>query len=152
MSFIYSVSDEYNNSKIGKLATPLKVLIEAESDAQRKKGGALTTLFNIEKSNRYGETIQYGDEFTAFSAAAEGTAAEADSLSDTFSKFIEHIPFMKEFVITKQMLDDSVYGIGADAKRRAHTVRCGVEDLFAARIVWQKPVFELCSFQKDHLL
>lgn len=119
MSFIYSVSDEYNNSKIGKLATPLKVLIEAESDAQRKKGGALTTLFNIEKSNRYGETIQYGDEFTAFSAAAEGTAAEADSLSDTFSKFIEHIPFMKEFVITKQMLDDSVYGIGADAKRRA---------------------------------
>ena len=84
MSFIYSVSDEYNNSKIGKLATPLKVLIEAESDAQRKKGGALTTLFNIEKSNRYGETIQYGDEFTAFSAAAEGTAAEADSLSDTF--------------------------------------------------------------------
>ncbi|MBQ7365006.1 MAG: hypothetical protein IJW46_05360 [Clostridia bacterium] len=118
MAFIYSESAGLNDSKIGKLATPLKMLIEAESDAQRKKGGALTALFNIEKSNRYGETIQYSDEFTAFMAAAEGTAAETDSIVDTYRKFIEHIPFMKEFVITKQMLDDSVYGIGADAKRR----------------------------------
>ena len=119
MAFIYSESSGLNDSKIGRLATPLKVLIEAESDAQRKKGGALTALFNIEKSNRFGETIQYSDEFTAFMAAAEGTAAEADSIADTYRKFIEHIPFMKEFVITKQMLDDSVHGIGADAKRRA---------------------------------
>ena len=35
------------------------------------------------------------------------------------SKVIEHIPFMKEFVITKQMLDDSMVGLAVDAKRRA---------------------------------
>ncbi len=117
-SFIYSASSHLNDSKIGKLETPLKILIEAESDAAKKKGGALSALFNIENSNRFGETVQYQDGFSAFTAAAEGAAADVDSIVDTYKKFIEHIPFMKEFVITKQMLDDSLYGIGADAKRR----------------------------------
>ena len=119
MAFIYSESSGLNDSKIARLSTPLKMVIEAESDSQKKKGGALDWLFNIERSNRYGETIQYQDEFTTFMSAAEGTAAETDSVVDTYRKFIEHIPFMKEFVITKQMMDDSVFGIGSDAKRRA---------------------------------
>ena len=107
MAFIYSESSGLNDSKIARLSTPLKMVIEAESDSQKKKGGALDWLFNIERSNRYGETIQYQDEFTTFMSAAEGTAAESDSVVDTYRKFIEHIPFMKEFVITKQMMDDS---------------------------------------------
>ena len=119
MAFIYSESNGLNDSKIGRLATPLKMVIEAESDSQRKKGGALDWLFNIERSSRYGETIQYQDEFGAFTATPEGTGAESDSIVDTYRKFIEHIPFMKEFTITKQMMDDSVFGIGSDAKRRA---------------------------------
>ncbi len=119
MAFIYSETSGLNDSKIGRLATPLKMVIEAESDLQKKKGGALDWLFNIERSNRYGETIQYQDEFGTFTAAAEGAAADSDSLVDTYKKFIEHIPFMKEFTITKQMMDDSLFGIGADAKRRA---------------------------------
>ena len=119
MAFIYSESNHLNDSKIAKLANPLKVLIEAESDAQKKKGGALEWLFNIERSSRYGETIQYQDEFSTFTATPEGTAAEADMIVDTYRKFIEHIPFMKEFTITKQMMDDSVSGVGSDAKRRA---------------------------------
>ena len=119
MAFIYSESNHQNDSKIARLATPLKMLIEAESDALKAKGGALEWLFNIERSLRYGETIQYQDEFSTFTATPEGSAAEADASVETYRKFIEHIPFMKEFTITKQMMDDSVCGIGSDAKRRA---------------------------------
>lgn len=119
MSFIYSETNGFNDSKIGRLANPLKMVIEAESDNQKKKGGALEWLFNIESSSRYGETIQYQDEFTTFTAAPEGSGAENDGVTDTYRKFIEHIPFMKEFTITRQMIDDSVTGIGHDAKRRA---------------------------------
>ena len=76
MAFIYSESNHLNDSKIAKLANPLKVLIEAESDSQKKKGGALEWLFNIERSSRYGETIQYQDEFSTFTATPEGTDIE----------------------------------------------------------------------------
>ena len=41
MSFIYSETNGFNDSKIGRLANPLKMVIEAESDNQKKKGGAL---------------------------------------------------------------------------------------------------------------
>lgn len=119
MSFIFSESAGLNNAKIGKLLNPLKMIIENESDYQKKQGGALDWLFNIEKSGRYGETVQYQDDFASFKASTEGNAAEGDFVVETRSKFIEHIPFKKEFVITKEMLDDSVIGIAPDAKRRA---------------------------------
>jgi hypothetical protein len=44
----------------------------------------------------------------------EGQGAENDSVETTFKKFIEHIAFMKEFVITKEMADDSKIGISAN--------------------------------------
>lgn len=118
-SIIYDASSGFHNAAIGKLETPLKVVIEAESDLCKKNGNLVDFLFNVEKSNKFGETIQYGDEFATFQHAAEGAGAENDGVVETFRKFIEHIPFMKEFVITKQMLDDSNYGLGSDAKRRA---------------------------------
>lgn len=118
MSFIYSESSAKNDSKIGNFEKPIKMLIEAESDLNRKKDGPLTLLFNIEKSNRFAETIQFSDGFSAFEYAPEGGAAAQDGIMDTRYRVFEHIPFMKEFVITKQMLDDSIRGIGASAKRR----------------------------------
>lgn len=118
-NFIYAQSTGFNNAAIGKLETPLKMVIEHESDLCRKKGGTLDWLFNSEKSDRFGETIQYQDEFGTFRYSPEGAGAENDSITETNRKLISHIPFMKEFTITKEMLDDSNYGIGADAKRRA---------------------------------
>ena len=35
MSFIYSETNGFNDSKIGRLANPLKMVIEAESDNQK---------------------------------------------------------------------------------------------------------------------
>ena len=51
--------------------------------------------------------------------ANEGAGAAVDSIEEVGSKFIEHIQFMKEFVITAQMMEDANYGVAADAKRRA---------------------------------
>ena len=54
---IYSKSTGLNNSAIGKLETPIKMIIEHESDLLTKKGGICSWLFNVEKSHRFGETI-----------------------------------------------------------------------------------------------
>ena len=78
MSFIFSATSNLNDSKYGALEMPIKMLIEAESDLAQKKTGALTALFNIEKSNRYAEGIQYQDRFGGFTYAAEGSAAETE--------------------------------------------------------------------------
>ena len=116
---IYSKSSDTNNAAIGKLETPIKMIIEHESDLLTKKGGICDALFNVEKSNRFGETIVSGNEFNIFKAADEGEAAEQDTVTEGCSKFIEHIQFMKEFVISAEMMEDANYGIAADAKHRA---------------------------------
>ena len=116
---IYSKSEGINNAAIGKLETPIKMIIEHESDMIKKKGGVCDSLFNVEKSNRFGETIIGGNEFDIFQATPEGDTAELDCVNQTYSKFIEHIQYMKEFVITAEMMEDANYGIAADAKHRA---------------------------------
>jgi len=115
---IYSKSSGNTPAAIGRLETPIKMIIEHESDMLTKKGGICEALFNVEKSNRFGETIVGGNEFDVFEAAAEGTAAASDTLVETYQKFIEHIQFMKEFTITAEMMEDANYGVAADAKRR----------------------------------
>ncbi|MBQ3015800.1 MAG: hypothetical protein IJD79_03365 [Clostridia bacterium] len=116
---IYSKSSGLADSAIGKLETPIKMVIEHESDMQTKKGGICDWLFNIEKSGKFGETIIGQNEFDVFRAAPEGAGAENDTISETYRKFIEHIQFMKEFTITAEMMEDSNYGVAQDAKRRA---------------------------------
>ena len=116
---VYSKSSGFANAAIGKLETPIKMVIEHESDLLTKKGGICNWLFNVEKSGKFGETIIGQNEFDVFRAADEGAAAEGDMISETYRKFIEHIQFMKEFVITAEMMEDANYGVGADAKRRA---------------------------------
>ena len=119
MSIIYSASSGFSNAAIGKLETPIKMVIEHESDLQTKRGGICDWLFNVERSTRFGETIIGQNEFGVFAAAEEGAGAENDTVEETYRKFIEHIQFMKEFTITAQMMEDAAYGVAADAKRRA---------------------------------
>ncbi len=116
---IYSKNSGLADSAIGRLETPIKMVIEHESDLLTKRGGICDWLFNVEKSGKFGETIVGQNEFDVFRAAEEGAGAENDTVSETYRKFIEHIQFMKEFTITAEMMEDANYGVAADAKRRA---------------------------------
>ena len=116
---IYSKSSELNDAAFGRYETPIKMVIENESDILSKKGGIRDWLFNVEKSNKFGESIIIQNEFDIFRFAEEGSGAESDTVSEVTSKFIEHIQFMKEFVVTAEMIEDCNYGLAVDAKRRA---------------------------------
>ncbi len=116
---VYSKSAGLNNGAIGKLETPIKMIIEHESDLLTKKGGICSWLFNVEKSGKFGETIIGHSEFDVFAATLEGSGAENDTIVETYRKFIEHIQFMKEFTITAEMMEDANYGVAQDTKRRA---------------------------------
>ena len=137
---VYSKNNGFNNAAIGRLETPIKMVIEHESDILSKKGGICDWLFNIEKSNRFGETIVGQNEFDVFRAAAEGEGASVDYIGETYRKFIDHIQFMKEFVITAEMMEDANYGVAQDAKRRA-------ENFTRA---YYKTMHKICEYALSH--
>ena len=116
---IYSKASGLTPAAYGRIETPIKMIIEHESDVLTRKGGICDWLFNVEKSSRFGETIVGQKEFGVFNAALEGAGAENDTLVETYRKFIEHIQFMKEFTISAEMMEDANYGVAQDAKRRA---------------------------------
>ena len=116
---IYAKNSNANNSAIGKLETPIKMIIEHESDLLSKKGGICSALFNVEKSSHFGETVITRRDFDVFQAAQEGASAEIDVVYDTRKKFIEHVQYMKEFIITAEMYEDAQNGVAAEARRRA---------------------------------
>ncbi len=115
---IYGKSQETLGA-YGKIDTPIKMIIEHESDMLSKKGGVCDWLFNVEKSSRFGETIIAENEFDVFKATVEGGSAALDTIKETSKKFIEHIQFTKEFIITAEMMEDANWGVASDAKRRA---------------------------------
>ncbi len=117
--FIYSKSSGLNNAAIGKLETPIKMIIEHESTLLEQQGGPCSWLFNVEKSNKFGETIINQTAFDVFKPTDEGAAAETDTVIESGKKFIEHVQFTKEFVITAEMMEDAAYGVAPEAKRRA---------------------------------
>lgn len=115
---IYSKMVGKNDPMYGKIETPIKMLIENESNQCEKEKTVTKALFNIEKSSRFGETILGQSDFDTFKAVEEGQGAENDTIETTYKKFIEHITFMKEFTITAEMVEDAKMGIALESKSK----------------------------------
>ena len=117
-NIIYGKLAGNNDAFYGKYDKPIRMFIQDESNKFEKEGDVLSELFIVEKSNRFGESVIGESDFGAFMATREGERGENDSVQETFKKFIEHISFMKEFVITKEMMDDAKFGMGTEMKSR----------------------------------
>lgn len=117
-NFTYSASSGKNDAMFGKFEHPIKMLIENESNQCEKGKTILDVLYNVEKSNRYAETIMGESDFDTFQSKEEGQGAENDSVEKTYDKTIEHIEFAKEFTITRKMADDAKFGMGANMKNK----------------------------------
>lgn len=118
MAIIFSKLSGKNDPLYGKFEHPIKALIQNESNALEKKKTLLDVLYNVEKSNRYAETVMGQTDFDTFQSVKEGGGAENDSIELTFKKTIEHVQFMKEFTITKEMADDAKFGMGTNMKAK----------------------------------
>ncbi len=116
---VYSKMSGHNPAAVDNYETPVKMIIEHTSNIMEKRGGIATQLFNIEKSNRFGESIVSSAGFDTFVPVQEGGAAVLDTVSESQNRFIEHIQFMKEFIITAEMMEDAIHGIATSAKQRA---------------------------------
>lgn len=118
MAIVFSKLSGKNDPLYGKFEHPIKALIQNESNALEKKKTLLDVLFNVEKSNRYAETVIGQTDFDTFQSTKEGDGAENDNIELGFKKTIEHIAFMREFTITKEMADDAKFGMGTNMKAK----------------------------------
>lgn len=108
-----------NDAAYGKIETPLRMVIQHESDALAKKQEYVTKLFVEMPSKRFAETIVGGNEFGDFEITGEGEGAKNDSVEETYRAIIRPLQFTKEFAITAEMIEDANYGLAADARRKA---------------------------------
>ena len=116
-TIVYSKQIAANEPMYGKFLHPIKALIEEESNSWKKKHTVLKSLFNIEESHKYRETIIGQSTFSTFATKGEGEKADYDTVQKTFEKGIEHISFGKSFAVTREMADDSQIGISSDVKK-----------------------------------
>ncbi|MDY5941769.1 MAG: hypothetical protein SPJ23_09035 [Eubacteriales bacterium] len=117
-SIIYSKMSGENDPMYGKFEHPIKALIENESNTCEKQKNILDVLYNVEKSTHNSETVMGQSDFDTFQHVKEGQGAENDSIQMTYKKVIEHIPFAKEFTITREMVDDAQFGMGVNMKSK----------------------------------
>ncbi len=114
---VFSESSAKNDVLFGKFEAPIKAIILGEIENGEKEKNILNNLFNIEKSDRYAETIVTNSGFSAFRPKNEGEIAENDELTIGYPKIIEHIEFAKEFAITRKMADDSKETLSSEMRR-----------------------------------
>ena len=116
---VYSKSIGANAPMYGRFEHPIRALIEEESNSWKAKHTVLKTIYNVEDSHKYSETIMAQSTFSTFNSKAEGAKADYDIVTKTFNKTIEHISFGKSFAITREMADDSQIGISSNIKKTA---------------------------------
>ena len=114
---IFSQMSGNNDIYFGKFEAPIRAIINSEIERGEAETNLLSTLFNIEKSDRFAETIMAQSGFSTFRPKREGEIAENDDFVSGYPKVIEHIEFAKEFAITRKMADDSKYGMCSEMKR-----------------------------------
>ena len=116
---IYGKMVGKNDPMYGKIETPVKMIIERESDLCDKRKSVTKALYNIDTSRRFAETFIGQSDFDIFTETGEGMAGELDSIETTFRKVIEHHTFQKQFAITKEMIEDAVQGIAQQERDKA---------------------------------
>jgi len=66
----------------------------------------LEAVFNVKKSNKFGERVGGMTEFSNFAPVNEGGVAQLDELQEGYAKLVVHTQFMKSFNTTRQMVKD----------------------------------------------
>lgn len=95
-------------ARIGKISTPVKMIMKSESDLLSKKEGPLDWLFNIDKSSNFAETIVTENGFGLLQPVADGGAKPLMSYKETSKVTIEHFEISGKFIAKASMIEDSV--------------------------------------------
>lgn len=107
MAINVSKNSNLNDNLWNEWSDQLIAVMQDTDTEQNDADKFVNEVFNVKKSNKFGEKATSLTEFSDFSIVDEGGEAVQDDLQEGFSKLIEHKAFMKSFVLTAEMAEDS---------------------------------------------
>jgi hypothetical protein len=103
-----NVRDNAKNDLLWKEWATLLNGVIFDADAQQNQYDDLVkALYNVQTSKRWGEKAATFGGLGDYTAKTEGQAAAQDEAIEGYSKFIEHVTFAKDAIISKELLDDN---------------------------------------------
>ena len=95
------------NDDLWKVNDQIVRAVLQDTDNEKNDDDELVnSIFNVEKSDKFGEKISSLTEMGNFSIVDEGDAGIQDEIQQGFSKLIQHYQFMKGFTCTAEMNED----------------------------------------------
>lgn len=106
MAVIFSKLSGLADDFWGAEAEFIKAVMLDVDNTKTKDDVLLDAMFNVQKSNRFGEKSAGMTSFGDFARVAEGGTAPLDDFEETYPKLIEHEQFMKKFRCTASAHED----------------------------------------------
>lgn len=107
MAIVVSKNSNLNDNLWNEWSDQL-IAVMQDTDTEKNDADAfVNAVFNVKDSKKFGEKATALTEFADFEIVAEGGKAAQDDIQEGFAKLIEHKAFMKKFVLTAEMAEDS---------------------------------------------
>lgn len=119
-------------ARIGKIATPLKMIMKEESDLLAKEKGIADWLYNIEKSDVFAESVVAQSGLGLLYPTEDGGRKQLMSYKETVKTIIEHFEYSGKFVATAAMLEDSI-PFGKPSSQMAQHARMFIRAYYQTR-------------------
>lgn len=105
---IFSKGSAENNDVFGKSQYPIKAFLEDNVKAYSDMS-TIEKIFKMTTSNKFAEKFTSMTGMTqGFLPVGEGGAYPQDGIKEGYSKVLEHETWKDKFVVTKEMIEDSV--------------------------------------------
>lgn len=105
---VFNLDSGLADPMFGKWQHPIKKVIEDRAKIWEKQS-LIPTLFDVQTSDKYGETIMDQTGMESWDPVAEGGEVPMTGMQIGDKKFIEHVTFMKGFALTRKAVDDAQY-------------------------------------------
>jgi hypothetical protein len=106
MAIIFAKNSGLNDD-LWKVNDQIVRAVLQDTDNEKNNDDELVnSIYNVEKSDKFGEKLSSLTEFGNFSIVDEGDAGIQDEIQQGFSKLIQHYQFMKGFTCTAEMNED----------------------------------------------
>ena len=107
MAIVVSKKSNLNDDLWNEWSDQVVAVLQDTDTEKNNADDFVNSVFNVKKSNKFGEKVTSITEFSDFDIVDEGDPAVLDDIQEGFAKLIQHSAFMKKFILTAEMAEDS---------------------------------------------
>lgn len=105
-NIIFSEGSGLNDSVFGKSQAPIRFMLEKRGEAWEQQS-ALPLAFDMGTSKHWSERLVSLTAMNGFEAVGENGAYPQDSMTEGYSKTLEHITWKNSFSVSREMAEDA---------------------------------------------